>query len=146
MKTTRHPRGFVVLMSVIIISAILLLYVFGLGASGFFARFDALDSEHKRISLSLAESCVNAALLKIAQDSAYAPAAGGDTVLVGGRTCKICPGTNSPSGQATEPIVTRAVHNGAFTNLRVTVAVANGLYTVSGWSEEVNGDPACTLP
>lgn len=138
MKQT--PRGFVALMSVIIISVILLLYVFGLGALSFFARFDSLDSENKRISLGLAESCVSAALLKIAQDSTYAPAASGDSVTVSGGTCKICSGTTNTS------VLVRAKHNGTYTNIRATMAVANGTYTISSWSEEVNGPVACTLP
>jgi hypothetical protein len=133
-------------MSVIIISAILLMYVFVLSSSSFFARFDALDRENKRISLSRAESCVNAALLKIAQNAAYAPSASGDQVTVSGGTCKICAGTNSPSGQASEPVITRAVHNGAYTNIRATVSIANGTFTVTDWQEVTNGDSACTLP
>ena len=136
----KSPRGFVALMSIVIISAIMLLYVFGLGASSFFARFDSLDSENKRISLSLAESCVSAALLKVTQNSAYTPAASGDSVTVAQGTCKICTGTNNTT------IVTRALHSGAYTNVRATVSVANGSYTVTDWSEDVNGDSTCTLP
>lgn len=136
----KQPRGFVALMSVVIISAILLLYVFGLGASGFLARFDALDSENQRIARSLAESCVQAALLKVAQNNSYAPAASGDSVTVSDGSCKICPGTNSTT------IVTRALYKGAFSNIRATVTFTNGTYVVNSWSEDANGDTACTLP
>lgn len=133
------PRGFVALMSVIIISAILLLYVFGLGASSFFARFDSLDSEYKRISLGLAESCVNAAMLNIAKDAAYAPSVT-ETVVVSGGTCVICPGTNSST------VLVRAKHKGTFTNIRASVSVLGGSYTISSWVEEVNGPTTCVLP
>jgi hypothetical protein len=137
--THHQPRAFVALMSVVIISAILLMYVFVLSSSSFFARFDSLDRENKRISLSRAESCVNAALLKIAQDAAYAPTAP-ETVTVSGGTCTICQGTNSTN------VLTRAVHNGAYTNIRATVAVVSGTYTITSWSEDAVGDAACTLP
>ena len=141
MYTSTQPRGFVALMSVTIISAVLLVFVFGLGAVSFFARFDALDSEHKRISLSLAESCVSAALLKIAQDPAYTPAPAGDQITIQtGKTCKICPGTTNSI------IVTRAVHNSAYSNIRASVAVSNGTYTITSWREEAQGPSACTLP
>ena len=133
MKT---QRGFVALMSVIIISAILLLYVFGLGASSFFARFDSLDSENQRIALGKAESCAQAALLKIAQGGSVAE----QEVTVSNGTCKICPGTDATH------LVVRAKHNGAFSNIRATVAVVSGVYSITNWSEDTNGDPSCTLP
>lgn len=132
MKKT--PRGFVALMSVIIISAILLLYVFGLGASSFFARFDALDSENQRIARSAAESCVNEALLQIAQGTIVT-----GPVTKAGVTCSICSGTDATH------VVTRAVHNASYSNIRATVSLSNGGYTISDWSEDANGDAACTL-
>src|ERR1043166_3984600 len=77
-----NQKGFVALMSVIIISAILLTLIFTLNLSSFFARYDALGGDNKRVSLGLAEACVEAAKLKIAQNAAYTPAAGGDCVSV----------------------------------------------------------------
>ena len=47
-------------------SAILMSLMYTVGASGFYARFDALNGEFKRVSLGLAESCTNVALLAIA--------------------------------------------------------------------------------
>lgn len=93
MKTARtyrrSERGFIALTSVLIVSAILMALMFTTGASSFYARFDALNSEYKRASVGLSESCANAALLKVAQDYEYLPAPGGDTVNVDTDTCKI---------------------------------------------------------
>ena len=150
MKTHAHERGFVALMSVIIISAILLVLVFTLGVSSFLNRFDVLDTENKRVSVALAEACVNTAMIKIAQNPQYgiSPAlpAGGECVGVGGgvcpsgpRTCKIC--STSPD------IVVRAVHNNAYTNLEVEGLIVGNNFSVSRW-EEVGPNPvgSCTLP
>ncbi len=149
-----RERGFIALISVIIISAILLTLIYTLNASSFFARIDTLTSEYKRTSLGSAEACVNAAMLKIAQNSSYSPAAAGDCVSLGGTcagadpqlVCKICSGTNSPSGQATEPIYVRALYNGTFTNLKVIISIAPSNFIVTNWSETETGSSACTLP
>lgn len=149
--------GFIALMSVIIISAILLVLVFTLGVSSFFNRFDALDAENKRISLGLAEACVNVAMLKIAQNPNYGTTpplpAGGECVSVGDtcsaaaskKVCKIC--TVTPVATFPKTIETRAVYNGAYTNL--SVAVDNsvpGNFTVNAWSELPAGPAGCTVP
>lgn len=82
-------RGFIALTSVLIMSAMLMVLMFSSSASGFYARFDALNSEFKRVSTGLSEACANAALLKIAQNYDYVPPAGGETVPVGSDTCRI---------------------------------------------------------
>ena len=141
-----HARGFVALMSVIIVSAILTTIIFTLGASTFFARFDVLDIENKRESLFLAEACVNAAMLKIARDVSYEPFASGEQMTVEGlKTCKICPGTNNPSRQSTETIYARALYNGAYTNIEATIQTAQGTFAITGWHENAGGDSTCTL-
>jgi hypothetical protein len=61
-----NERGFVALVSTLIISAVLMSIVIGAGAAGWYARLDALGSESKRIALSLAESCASVALTALA--------------------------------------------------------------------------------
>ena len=140
MITHATPRGFVALMSVIIISAILLILMFTLGTSSFFSRFDALDAENKRVSLGLAEACVNAAILKLAQDDLTV----GQVIVDASdpqKTCRIC--TLSAGGA----LVTRAVYNSAYTNLDVTVDPNAGTYPITNWKETgVTSVPSCTLP
>ena len=140
MKITHTPRGFVALMSVIIISAVLMTMVYLLSASSFLERFDALDGEYKRESLALAEACVNAGILKIAQ-SDYSAA----QIVIDStdpkKTCRVC--QLSSSGD----ILTRAVYNGAYTNLSVSVDPTQGNYPVTAWVENATyTGPSCTLP
>lgn len=139
--SSNAQRGFVALMSVIIISAILLTMLFTLNMASFFARYDALASENKRVSLGLAEACMEAAKLKIAQDSVYTPASGGDCVSVSdtcgaagaSKTCKIC----SVSGAGnSRTIVTRAVTNGSYTTILMTGTISPGSFTVTDWGEQ----------
>lgn len=66
MKRRQTQRGFVALMSAIIVSAILIGLMASGGLAGFYARFDALGTENKREALALGESCINAALLALA--------------------------------------------------------------------------------
>ena len=82
----KNESGYIALMSVIIISLILLAFTAVLSMSGYFSRFNALAGEYKRVSLGLAESCVNVALLKIAQNPNYT---GDETVPVGTNNCNI---------------------------------------------------------
>jgi hypothetical protein len=142
-----RDRGFIALMSVILISAILLVLVFTLGVSSFFNRFSTLDREYKRLSLDLAEACANVAMVKIAQDSAYT---GGECVGVSDTcgaadaemVCAIC----SVSGSGMKTIRSRAVYRGAYTNLRVTSSMASSNFLVASWEEETSGPSGCTVP
>jgi hypothetical protein len=77
---TTPSRGFIALTSAILIAAVLLGITTTLSTSGYFARGDSLTSEFKRVSLGLAESCANAALLKFATNYSYA---GNETISIG---------------------------------------------------------------
>src|SRR5437773_1934984 len=92
----KNHNGFVALISVIIISFVLIGLTATLALHAYSARFDVLESEFRRVSLALAESCMNAALLKLSQDYNYAPAASGDTVAIGSNTCIISSVIYSP--------------------------------------------------
>ena len=69
----KKQRGYVAIVSAIIISSILSLVVFDSSASVFFARFSQLDSEDKTRSKTLAFSCAYEALYAYAEDHSYAP-------------------------------------------------------------------------
>jgi hypothetical protein len=141
-------KGFVALMSVVIISAILLVLVFVLEASTFFQRYDTLDYENKAISENLAESCVQEAMLKAEQNASYA---GGDCISLGGvcggadpqKICRICSVTHS-AGSATANV--RAVYSGAYSNLSVTFSTTAGNPSILNWKETPSGDASCPVP
>ena len=62
-------RGFIALMSTVVISAILIVIMASVGRSSFYARFDSLRTYEKRSAEALAESCMNVALLALATSS-----------------------------------------------------------------------------
>ena len=135
-----NQRGFVALISIIIISAMLLVLVVTLETASFFQRFDALDAENKRVSLGLAEACVSAAQLLIAQgtpSNSELPKVTVDSSDAQ-KTCRICKTT------AAGAIATRAVYNGAYSNLSVTINTTPGSYAVTAWTETATGDAACS--
>ena len=80
-------RGFVALLSVIIVSIVLL----GLALSGstiaFFTRFNELDSESYAQAQALARSCTDQALLQLAQNASYT--ASHQLVLLGADHCYV---------------------------------------------------------
>lgn len=132
-------EGFIALISVIIIAAILTVIAFSLGTAGFFLRFNILDNESKKISLALAEGCVQKAMLDLANGSLSVP----QTVSVGSNSCKIC----DKSGAGPITIKTRALYNNAFSNLAAVLAQSGTSFTVNSWDEQSNYSGAsCPLP
>lgn len=126
MKKHKTKRGFIALISAIIISAILMAILFTATTSTFFARFDALDTEYKRIAVGLAESCVNQALLRLAQDYDYDPT--DEIISIGGDTCRIKSITPHAPRSSESILVTigaQANHQGAFSNFQVKALVHN---------------------
>jgi hypothetical protein len=70
---------------VIIISFVLLLVAMTLSFTGFFTRFDILDSENKKRSDALADACLDSARLEIALDNTFN---GEKIVEVDGEKCR----------------------------------------------------------
>lgn len=90
LQPTTYHRGFIALISTIIIAAVLLVLMVSTATTTFKSRFAVLDAELKEVSRGLAEACVETAILKYAQDDTY-PMSGTfpDTVPVGSRECVI---------------------------------------------------------
>jgi hypothetical protein len=128
-RPTQH--GYIALMSAVIISLILTGMTFSLSGSGYFSRYNVLNSEYKRVSLGLAESCVNSALMKISQDYMYMPAAMGDSVNVGTQNCLIKSVTYGPeiAGRKAAYIAAQADYQGAFSNIKVSATIASTTYS-----------------
>lgn len=128
-------EGFIALMSTMIISAILMALLFSSNMSSFNARFDALDSEYKRIAEGLAESCVNQALLKLGQNYNYQ---GSETIQIGvdtqGRTqsCVIKPITPSTRGNSSTivTIKTQGVYVNTYSDFQTTATLYNPTTTI----------------
>lgn len=108
--------GFMALMSAIIISILLLAISLTVSLTGFFSRFNIVDSEFKQRSMTLAEACVDAALLNFAKDPSYNPS--NESVTIGSDQCKII--AKIVLGAETT-FRTQAIVNKSYTNLQVTV-------------------------
>ncbi len=125
-------------MSVIILSAVLLGLVSTANTAGFFARFNALNAEYKRVAFGLAESCANIALLSLAQNYAYDPA---NSAYISADSCTIQSitnaGGNSPNSR-TVLITTSASYQGAFSTVEVNATVANPASGFSGSAITIN--------
>lgn len=137
---TRTPRGFAALMSAIIISAVLLMLVASTSMSSFYARANTMRAEFKRISLGHAESCMNVALLKVAQDFNYDLSAdplygplphnlskNGVRVEVGADDCYIIEVTLSTEDPVTHKksaiALVQAEFRGSFSNIKTSFTV-----------------------
>jgi hypothetical protein len=120
----QSEQGFIALISAILISVLLLAITLTISFSGYFARFNVLDSESKERSSALAEGCADTAILDLSL-SQNLPRA----VTIGSDTCTIVQETPSL------PIKTQASVNKAWTNLQVTV---DADYNVVSWEEVPN--------
>ena len=125
-------RGFVALMSVIIIGATLLVVVIGASLTGFYSRYNVLDFELKERSASAAEACANQALLELANDATYA---GGTTLSLNSLdTCRVGPVALVDPGQ--KSIRIQATSSDAVTDLFVVVNTSD--LSIASWREVPN--------
>ncbi len=123
---SKNQNGFIALTSAIIISILLIAFSLAVSTTGFFGRFNILDSENKQRSLALAEACGDEALLRLIIQPGYQ---GDETVTVGGEPCHIFPITSGV--QVT--IRPQGSYGGATTNLQTTF---NGTdYSLISWQE-----------
>lgn len=88
----KDQRGFIALMTVIIMSAALLIIMSAAAMIIFRSRFGALDYENKDISNALAQACVQQAMVNIIQEDDYA---GNDKIIIEpdvdpAKECLIC--------------------------------------------------------
>ncbi len=120
----QKQRGFIALISAIIISVILLLVITNLSLTSFYDRFNVLDTELKTRSSDLAEACADTALLNVAKNITYT-----GSVSVGADTCTI----QSVTGSSQKTILIQANYKNYYTNLQI-VANASDASVVS-WQE-----------
>jgi hypothetical protein len=127
---SNKKRGFVALISVIIISAILLLVATSLSFSGFFGRFNILESEFKERSSALADACVDSVLLSLAQNPSYNPTLPLTVPVSGNDNCTV---VYIATPGSTKVIKTKGTYQQAITNLQVVVNTSD--LTVVSWEE-----------
>ena len=133
-KTRKNNKGFIALMSAIIISFVLIVITVTIGMTSFFGRVNVLDTELKERSSALAEACVDTAILKLStnQDYLLVPADHSITVT-GSDTCDIF--SLSPTPPRTFPITIKTqakINNKVYTNF---VIIIDSDYNIVSWDE-----------
>jgi hypothetical protein len=122
MKHTPQNRGFIALISILIISTVLLATTLSLAQFGIANRFFILDLEQKAGSEKLAEACVHIARVRAYNDPAYDTNVA-EPIIVGGGACTIH--AIDANGDETT-IETTATNGRSVTNFRVLVDNTNG--------------------
>ena len=115
-------RGFIALISTVIISAILIALMASVGMASFYARSDALGAENKREAQALAESCVNIALLALATSTDAAHYAPKDQIIVV---------NGDAHGPATACVIRDIVHSGSNATIDAYASSGNSFVSVS---------------
>lgn len=117
-------KGYIAITTSIILSVLILALSVALGSAHLMTRLNAVDYSNKQSSLFIARSCLNYAMLKLADNSLYG---GNETINISSYQCTIR--TIQTSG-LNKIIESRSQVSGATTNLRLTVNATN-LSTVS---------------
>ncbi len=132
MQIKNTKKGFIALISTIIISVVTLVAVFSVGQKGIYSRFFLLDLERKSESEKLAQGCAEIALATIVNNASYTTS--NLFVPLGKSNCRIVSVENKFNG--TSEIKTSATSTGATTNLIVNVNNISG--DVISWTEVPN--------
>jgi hypothetical protein len=121
MQPTTHNRGFVALITVLILSAVLMVGVVSLAQYGITARYSLLDLENKTKSEILAHACVAVARIAVVNDPLWS--ATNKVVIVDASSCTI-ESVTSVSGN--RRVKASAVHADAVTNFITDINPTTG--------------------
>lgn len=116
-----NQRGYIALISTILMFFILLALTLTVSFVSFTHRMNILEAEEKAQSNALSSACVEQALLRLATNRDYD---GGETLTLNGNTCAITSVQSASSGLNRVIMVTSSVRD-AITTLRVEIALKN---------------------
>ena len=120
-------KGYIAITSAVIISVLIMGVVFAVSFSGFFNRFNILDSSLKETANSLAEACAETALVKLAENSNYG---GNENIAIGDEQCAI----SALETNGNQKIIkTKAIVQNAVANFKITVDAAT--LSIVSWEE-----------
>ncbi len=131
MKNSRAPRGYIALISMLILSAILAAVAMSAGSASYFARQGVLQQEEHALARARADSCAHVALLQFAEDPSYRPRSGGETVQIEPkRACTI----DAVSASDTEVVITARAHEG-LVSVEVEARATRAPLRLVSWKE-----------
>lgn len=135
MKTPpTQTGGFIALISILILSAVLLATTLSLAQFGIANRFFILNLEQKTASKKMAEACVQIARIKVYNDPTYTVTTP-FSVTIAGSSCNIY-SVYVPTGGSNTTIKTTAINGDTISNLCVVVNNTTGDF--SSWKEAAN--------
>ena len=130
-----RERGFIALVSALIISVVLLSIVIGSGMGSFYARMDALGKEQAAQARALASSCVDVALL--ARATSTQPlifSISGRRVNIDESKGQICVVDTLTSGTGTVSIHTHSAVGNSYSTISATASTSPNIF-IHTWSE-----------
>lgn len=119
-----QQRGFIALISVLILSVILLASVISLAQYGITSRYALLTLENKTITEELAQACIQVARIAIYNDHLYETV--DHLIPIGNYNCMIKNIFANTPLLGTSRIETNASLSGATTNLRTEIQANSG--------------------
>ena len=124
----KNNNGYIALISVMILGAILITLSASLSVVTFGQTSSGLDSINKESSYFLALSCFDHALLKLSQDASYS---GNEVYIIGTDQCKVDSVAPGPSGGFDKFVIISSASSGASTTTLMAMVNATTLETVS---------------
>lgn len=119
-----QSRGFIALISVLVLSVILLAAVISLAQYGISSRYALLDLENKTISEELARSCVQVARIAVFNDNLYETT--NHIIPVGDFRCEIKNISANTPYPGISQFEIQASSSGATTNLVIEIEANSG--------------------
>ncbi len=131
----KKSSGFIALISAIIISVVLLLVVVNISLTGFYNRYNILDSELKKRSDALAEACADTAIIKLSNDLNYNLVSIDHAIPIGTNKCDIYSINPNPPRSGNITIVTKANYNNTYYSTFQIILNSTNMSVVS-WQEQ----------
>jgi len=126
----KNQKGYIILISVIVISIILMAVALALSGNVFSIRSNMLDAEFKKTSKGLAEACAETALLKLKQNNTYD---GNENIAVGNQQCSIL----AIETEGNQKIIkTTANFQNFVSNIKVIAVLPDA--SIASWQEVAN--------
>ncbi len=125
----KQQPGIIALITVLITGAIVLVIGLGMAGRSMLGSNTSLDEELSHQALVAATSCMEQALLALANNASYA---GNEQKTIGANTCTIA--TITSSGDA-RTVKTSSTVSGHTKRIQVTVSNVNPPLEVSSWQE-----------
>lgn len=128
---SENAGGYVALISVLLLGALLLIIGLGSSLRGISAGEASLGVELSSEALLLADACAEEAIIRLRSDFGYA---GGETILIGGSDpCTVV--SVSGSGATDRSVIAEADVNGWKRRVHVQISSLSPVLTVLSWSE-----------